>query len=272
LESRLGRRQQFHPPPEKQILPGSLEEQAEDLALELRHRLGLGQAPVIDVLSLIELELGVRIFVRPLHSSISGVFAYDPAVGPCILVNSLHPRDRQVLTIFHELGHYLCTRNTPDVVVLNSRESSREERFVTLFAVAFLMPAAAIRRRFREFAATDGSLTLRGLVLMAHAFGVSFEAMTRRLEALRLIRNGTFESLKERGFVVEEARRTLNLQTPPLSASTPRITLLAVEAHQKGLLSEGQLSKMLALDRVQVRELLENFGGDELDDEISVET
>src|SRR5581483_8857247 len=39
LENRLGQRLEFCYLPEKPILPGSLEEQAEDLALDLRHRL-----------------------------------------------------------------------------------------------------------------------------------------------------------------------------------------------------------------------------------------
>jgi Zn-dependent peptidase ImmA (M78 family)/DNA-binding XRE family transcriptional regulator len=272
LETRLGRRQQVAVPPEVAILPGDLERQAEDLALDLRHRLGLGLAPITDIVLLVELELGVRIFFRPLASEISGVIAYDQSVGPCMLVNSLHPRERQLVTIVHELGHFLCARETPDVLRDNAVNSSREEKFVTLFAVAFLIPAAAVRRRFREFGLTGGTFTLRNLVLIAHTFGVSFEAMTRRMEALKLLKHGTFDSLKERGFAIEEARRNLGLASAPLFSSPPRLTLLAIEAHKRGLLSEGQLSNMLVLDRVQLREQLDSFGGSELDDAIAIET
>lgn len=271
LEGRLGQRQQAHFPPEKTIQPGPLEEQAEDLALELRHRLGLGLAPIVDIVSLVELELGVRVFFRPLHYSISGIFAYDPAVGPCMLINTCHPKERQILTIAHELGHFMCTRNSPDVVHENEREATREERFVSLFAVSFLMPAAAVRGRFRDFTASGGSFTPRNLLLLAHAFGVSFEAMTRRLEGLKLLKQGTFESLKDRGFAIEAAKRALGISAPDVQTSPPRITLLAVEAYKKGIFSEGQLCSMLALDRVQLREQLDQLGGDELDDEISIQ-
>ncbi|AWI09514.1 XRE family transcriptional regulator [Ereboglobus luteus] len=272
LEFRLGQRQQSYPPPEKQILSGPLEDQAEDLALELRHRLGIGLSPITDIVSLVELELGVRIFFRPLAPLISGVFAYDAAVGPCMLINIKHPRERQVLTIAHELGHFMCARNSPDVVHEAAHEISREERFVTLFAVAFLMPAVSVRSRFRDYTAAGGAFSPRNLLLMAHSFKVSVEAMARRLENLKLLKQGTFESLKERGFTIEAAKRALGLPTDDAQSAPPRLTLMAVEAYRRGLFSEGQLSNMLSLERVQLREQLDNFGGEELDDALSLES
>jgi transcriptional regulator with XRE-family HTH domain len=87
LEGRLNQQLNFHYPPEKKIYTGDIEQQAEDIALDLRHRLGIGLSPISDIVALVELELGVRIFLRPMDSSISGLFAYDPAVGPCMLIN-----------------------------------------------------------------------------------------------------------------------------------------------------------------------------------------
>jgi Zn-dependent peptidase ImmA (M78 family) len=265
LEMQLGEKQQFNPLPEKTIRSGLLEEQAEDLALEVRYRLGLGLSPITDLASLVEIELGVRLYFRPLASSISGVFAYDASVGPCMLVNAKHPRERQIHTIAHELGHYMCARNSPSVVHFNAIEESREERFVSLFATSFLMPATAIRSRFTDYS-TGGKFTPRNLLLLAHSFGVSFEAMTRRLEKLQLLKQGTFDSIKERGFAIENSKKTLGLQSPPQLVSSPRLTLMAVEAFKRGLFSEGQLCNMLAIGRVQLREQIENFGGDSLDD------
>jgi len=271
LENRLGRKQNVALPPEVEISPGDLDRQAEDVALDLRHRLGLGLAPITDIVSLVELELGVRIFFRPLPTGISGVFAYDIAVGPCMLINALHPRERQINSIVHELGHFLCARENPEVVAENERIQSREERFVTLFAQAFLMPATAIRQRFREHA-TSGTFQLRSLVLMAHSFGVSFEAITRRMEALQLLKAGTFDSLKARRFAVEEAKKSLGLAAAPLQTMAPRLLVQAADAYRRGLLSEGQLTKMLSLDRIQFREQIDQLGGPELDDAIPVET
>jgi Zn-dependent peptidase ImmA (M78 family)/transcriptional regulator with XRE-family HTH domain len=272
IEARMGQARVAAYPPERAILPGSLEDQAEELAVELRQRLGLGLAPLSDIVSLAEIELGVKIFFRPLHPSVSGAFVYDPAVGACILVNAHHPPERQIMTIVHELGHFMCARGSAEVY-FGETDASREERLVTLFSIAFLIPAVALRRRFREFGGGQGSFTVRHLLVLAHAFGVSFEALTRRLESLQLIPQGTFDSLKHRGFAVEEAKRSTGLAPmPPFSKVPPRSTLLAIEAHRKGILSEGQLAEMLALDRLQLREFLDSLGGEEMNDEITVPT
>jgi Zn-dependent peptidase ImmA (M78 family) len=250
-----------------------VEEQAEDLALDLRHRLGLGLAPIGDILALAESELGIRVFVRPLHSSISGLFAFDPAVGPCIMINAKHPPERQAQTAAHEIGHFLTTRSSPDVVEQEGPVTSREERFVIHFALAFLMPATALRRRFRDFTAGTGKFSPRHLILMAHDFKVSSEAMCRRLEGLRLLPEGTFDSLKDRGFAIEAAKKAIG-DLPPIerSQAPPRLMLLATDAYQKGLLSEGQLCEMLAIDRVGLREHLDLFGDTNLDDAITLQT
>ena len=268
IEARMGGRWSPSYPPEKPITAGPLEQQAEDLALELRHRLGLGMTALTDVVSLAEVEIGIRVFFRPISPTVSGAFVYDPSVGACILVNSNHAPDRQAMTIIHELGHFMVNRTTAEVY-FGPGEISREERFVTAFSIAFMMPAAAVRVRFQEFVGQGSTFTIRHALLMAHSFGVSFEAMMRRLEGLKLIPAGTFDSLKDRGFSVEEARQKIGLEKRlPLLSRPPRSTLLAVEAHRRGIFSEGQLSEMLALDRVQLREHLDSLGGDELNDEI----
>ncbi len=271
LEERLGQRTNFHYPPEKAILPGNLEEQAEDMALDLRHRLGLGLSPIADIISLAELELGIRVFIRPVDSEISGLFAYDPAVGPCILVNAKHPPERQIQTVAHEIGHFLTTRSSPDVYKELDSNIPREERFAIQFGLSFLMPAAAVRRRFRDFCSVNERFSPRHLILMAHAFRVAVEAMCRRLESLKLLPIGTFDSLKERGFAIESAKKAIGeIQTETTSKSPPRLMLLATDAYRKGLLSEGQLCEMLAIDRVELRKLLDMFGDSNWDDALTI--
>jgi Zn-dependent peptidase ImmA (M78 family)/DNA-binding XRE family transcriptional regulator len=272
MEARLNRKLVVHYPQEKQIHPGNLEDQAEDLALDLRHRLGLGLSPISDIVSLIEIELGIRIFFRPLHSTISGAFAFDPAIGACMLINSLHTEERQILTILHELGHFLCTRSVPDLVSSEQSESPREEKFVTLFAIAFLTPAVAVRRKFQEYSGSTGKFTPRYLLLLANYFRVSVETMTRRLEFLKLLPKGTYDSLRERGLTVKDSKLALGISNVSLLSTPPRLILLASEAYREGLLSEGQLAEMLLLDRIQLRQQLDNLDSGEIDDAIPLDT
>jgi hypothetical protein len=91
------------------------------------------------------------------------------------------------------------------------------------------------------------------------------------MESLRLLKAGTFESLKARRFSVEEAKKTLGLATPAIQSLAPRLLVLAAEAYNRDLLSEGQLCSMLALERLELREQIDNLGGPELDDAIPVE-
>jgi transcriptional regulator with XRE-family HTH domain len=70
LENLLGIKRVRNYPPERPLLSTNVRKQAEQDALELRQRLGLGLAPIIDIVTLLELELGIRVFVRRLHAKI----------------------------------------------------------------------------------------------------------------------------------------------------------------------------------------------------------
>src|SRR5258708_39083346 len=68
------------------------------------------------------------------------------------------------------------------------------------------MPPASVRRKFQETIESDRRFTPRHLILMAHMFHVSPEAMCRQLERLELVPQGTFDSLREPVFNRESLR------------------------------------------------------------------
>ncbi|MER8446558.1 XRE family transcriptional regulator [Mesorhizobium sp. M1066] len=255
-------------PPEQPISQGSVERQAEEAAMSLRHRLGLGHAPISDIVSLIEGELGIRVFIRSLPSKVSGLFAFDPLVGACILLNANHPWERRALTAAHETGHFVSDRSSVDVLEIDELATSQEERFANAFSFAFMMPPIGVRRKFKELAEADNRFTPRHLILMAHTFHVSPEAMCRYMERLELLPGGTFDSMKERGFDRQFIRGIVGDLAPSSNAlpTTPRLAQLASSAYRRGLVSEGQLARMLELDRIEVRRLLDTFGGSEEDE------
>ena len=261
LERILGMPLRRDYPPERRIGAGDIREQAEDAALEARQRLGLGLSPINDIVSLLELDVGFRVFVQPLKSSaVSGLFVFDEAIGACMLLNKNHPRERRALTAAHEYGHFLSARQQPDILSEATRGAqSREEKFATAFAPALMMPATAIRRRFEDLRREAGRFSPRHLILLAHQFNVSEEALCRRLEELGLVRAGMWESLRGRGFSGELVREVLGdkaqARETPVS---PRIWYLASEAYRRDLLSEGQIAKRLGIDRVNVRAMLDS--------------
>ncbi|WP_084327327.1 helix-turn-helix domain-containing protein [Salinarimonas rosea] len=271
LENALGVGQTRNYPPERPILPGDVSAQAEHDAQQMRDWLGLGAGPVLDLITLMELQLGIRVYMRRLDGKVSGLFAYDDAVGACMLLNANHPAERITQTGAHELGHFNSTRRQPEVLTTDEEPSSREERYANAFARCFLTPARAVRQRFAEVTAGQSHLTRRHIILLAHIFGVSREAMARRLEELKLARNGTWDWFQANGGITrEQVRQALgdaadrNVHSVAAAGPVPpRLALLAREASKRGFYSEGQLAQLLKLDRYEVRELLDGVENEE---------
>jgi Zn-dependent peptidase ImmA (M78 family) len=265
LENLLGVRRLQNYPSERSILPGDVRAQAEQDAMELRHKLGLGNRPVPDIVTLLEMELGVRVYVRRLDSAISGLFAYDDAVGPCMLLNASHPRERRTQSAGHECGHFISTRRNAEILQGNEKENTREERYANAFGRAFLTPSRGVMQKFHELTAGSDRLTRRHVIILAHFFGVSREAIVRRLEELGLTKVGTWDWFQANGGIDDaQAKQVLgDLAVPDKDRSeadhptTLRLNLLAAEAYRKNLLSEGQLARLLQLDRIELRGILD---------------
>jgi Zn-dependent peptidase ImmA (M78 family)/DNA-binding XRE family transcriptional regulator len=267
LENLLGIERTRNYPPERPILPGDVIKQAELDAFELRQRLGLGVGPIQDIISLLEFEFGVRVYIRRFDGRISGLFAYDEPIGACILLNANHPRERRTQTAAHETAHLVATRRQPEVLQEALVPRSAEERYADAFGRALLMPARGVTERFREITAGASQLTRRHIIVLAHTFGTSREAAVRRLEELKLAKLGTWDWFQANGGITDEqARQVLgdlilgDMQKAEANKPTTlRLNLLAGEVARRGLLSEGQLARLLHLSRVELRELLDGL-------------
>jgi Zn-dependent peptidase ImmA (M78 family)/transcriptional regulator with XRE-family HTH domain len=267
LENLLGIQRVHNYPPERPILRGDVKAQAEQNALELRERLGLGNAPISDIVTLLELEMGVRVYVRRFDSRISGLFAYDDKLGSCILLNANHPKERRTQSAGHECGHFISTRRQPEVLHAYDMSHSREERYADAFGRAFLTPPRAVMQKFQEITAGADRLTRRHVIVLAHVFGVSREAMVRRLEELGLVKKGTWDWFQANGSITDQHVRQVlgDLATPDAQKAdadrptTLRLNLLAAEAHRRELLSEGQLARLLDIDRIELREIMDGL-------------
>jgi Zn-dependent peptidase ImmA (M78 family)/DNA-binding XRE family transcriptional regulator len=242
---------------------GSLERHAEDVALNLRSRFGIGLGPIQSLWALMEFEMGLRIFERPLPSRIAGAVAFDKKLGGFVLLNSNQILPRRRVTAVHELGHVL-TRTTGIAVHFEGEKSTdRTERFLDLLGVAFLTPAAAVRRKAKELKELSGEFSVRQLLMLALFFGVSIEAMTRRMESLEMLPAGTYEVIRNRGIGLKHRERVaeelaVGEDAPPF---TPRTLLLASAAYGRELLSEQQVASMLELNLVDVRRALQGADG-----------
>jgi Zn-dependent peptidase ImmA (M78 family)/DNA-binding XRE family transcriptional regulator len=267
LENLLGIKRITNYPPERPILRGDVQAQADQDAIELRERLGLGIAPIPDIISILELEMGVRVYVRRLEANISGLFAYDEAIGPCILLNASHPRTRRAQTAAHECGHLVSTRLQPDILFVDEVDNSREERYANAFGRSLLTPARAVKQRFEDVVAGSDTLTRRHIIILAHAFSVSREAIVRRLEELKLVKAGTWDWFQDNGGISDDQERQVlgdlrstDLRIADVSAPTTlRLSLLAAEVYRQGIMSEGQLARLLQIDRIELRAIVDGL-------------
>ena len=274
LENVLGIAHFRNDPPHWPILAGDVRVQAEQDALELRHWLGLGLAPVTDIVALLELQLGVRVFVCDLcDNRISGMFAYDETVGAVIMLNRKQRLERRTQTAAHELGHFVSTRGAPEVLLEGSSEQSRDERYAASFARSFLTPRRAIAQKFREITAGSSRLTRRHVIVLAHFFCVSREALVRRLEETGLVRTGTWDWFETHGGITDQQMRDVlgeaaRIEWVMPAAERPasmRLGLMAAEAWRKDLLSEGQLARLLKMDRPSLRAMIDEFNEEQAD-------
>jgi len=246
------------PPPLQYEVRGLPAERAGELLSRYeRNALGLGQSPIGDLRALLEEERAFRVFVLDLPGQISGMFAFTTEHGTCVAVNRKHPPQRRRWSLCHEYGHFLANRYEADILTVEELESPSREDVANAFARNFLMPTEAVGRRFDQlYQQHGGQITPADLISLADYFGVSFMAMTLRLEHLRRIPFGTWDRLTQRGFRVREARAILELDhdTPEERRFPKRYELLAVWAYASEKITEGQLAELLELDRLSTRE------------------
>lgn len=232
---------------------------AEDVAKQERQRLGLGDQPVIHLRSMLEWDVGLRLFYGGLPSPIAGMYAYTADLGCCILVNRNHPAERRRVSMLHEYGHLLVDRFKPgiDYLTMPGRKPANE-RFAESFALCFLMPAASVRQRFNGIVSTTNDFQVADLRRLSHFYFVSVEAMALRLEQLNLISKGSWQFLKESKFAPRQAAELLGLSPQPINDQVfpERYRFLAVTAYERGDIGDSDLASLLRTDIVTAREIV----------------
>ena len=254
-------------PPEYDIRGLPVEQAAEFVAQAERSRLGLGDGPLPVLRDLLEHDVGLRIFYIPLQLpsklKFSAMYFYTEELGGCIAVNSNHPEDRRRLSLAHECGHFLTTRYKAEVFIEDSYKRVPEvERFADRFAVYLLMPTTGLVKRFKDLCqAEDNQPSIGGLLTLANQYGVSFEALIRQLEILKLMHTGTYDMLHRSGIRIRDIQQRLNIgEIPARDDEFPlRYQFLAVNALDKGHITEGQFARFMKLDRLKAREIVDEL-------------
>lgn len=218
----------------------------DQLAIEERNRLHLDDRPIRDLRELLA-EAGVRIFILPIKErKISGMSWWHHEYGPCILVNAYdEPAGRRTFTTAHEYAHLL--RGHPPMIC-DLELDDPEEHYANRFASCFLIPANDLRKEFERIVGMAGALPSDvQLGILASRYGVSLEALSRRLEGIELIPQGSTDryitewSLRPRRFRGSKGPRWKR-------RLGKKFVSLAIEAHSQGHLTLGKFARYLGID------------------------
>ncbi|HEY6557845.1 MAG TPA: XRE family transcriptional regulator [Polyangiaceae bacterium] len=228
----------------------------EDAARAIRAMLGLGDEPALGLEARFEAEAGLRIFfLDRLPGTVSAFLIWSDEVGACVAVNSAHPPEKRRWSLAHEMGHFLRDREAGDVLDDATPLKHPSEIFPETFTKEFLLPATGVQKRFAE-RCRAGKFTPIDLYGLAQTFEVSFEAMTRRLEELRLLPRGSYEKIVHSRLRPSELSKhhpkQESLAIPPLGLPE-RYIALAVSAYDQELLSEREFAEYLGTDVVSSR-------------------
>ena len=266
--------------------------QGEQVAIQERRRLGIGQVPVPDMPALITKQ-GIWASGVELPETVSGIFMDHPSIGMAILVNSEQSYGNQRFSYAHEYAHALFDKHQH--VSISSKAGSDElvERRADAFAENFLMPRDSVADVLRSMnnslsnhpnklifnAATDnhiltkvGRSHLRHITCMVVAniaihFGISYQSALFRLQNLGHVSKQDAEKLQVYGMLgidqlIDQQMQTSGKNTPEKHqpSTSPELqiefAILVIQAFQQEIISRGKLLELAKLIEIDSRDLL----------------
>lgn len=294
LEGLLGLDPRSGPPAYEMRPPrntGDAVAQGERVADEERARIGIGSSPISDVSELIGGQ-GVWASGIALPDHMSGLFLRHSSIGLAVLVNASHPRGRKRFSYAHEYAHALLDREQNRISSTGNSAELVEKR-ANAFAATFLMPRDGVyevlrgldkglpsRQEQMIFDAAGGGhidaefrspprsqrITFKDVALVAHHFGVSYQAALYRLKSLRHVsQSETDELLKREEFgrsYLRELHLFADLEEPEERRYWNRelrneIAHLAIEAYRRELISRGRILELGGILEISGEKLLE---------------
>lgn len=215
-------------------------EEAESAATQVRRLLGYDESEPALRLTERAAAIGLLAFSLELGEHGADGASILLATGGVAVINGSRPLGRRRLTLAHELGHYVfADEYSTDWNVADS-DAARNESLIDRFARAVLLPAPALRARWRsdEPARTPA-------VLVASEYRVDMSTLARRLTELDLAPASQADEIRatrtRRADIVEHAL------VVPADLAPPDLPSVYVKAVIKAYTSE-EITAARALD------------------------
>lgn len=265
--------------------------QGERTAKEERRRLGIGNMAIGNIEELINLQ-GIWCAATCLPSEISGLFLYHTSIGRVILINDMHTSARKRFSFAHEYAHALFDTHQVVHISITTNAAELVEKRANAFAAAFLMPEEGIAETMRSlnkgapsrtpFAIFDVSteqvieaeerqiakaqkISTQDVAIVAHRFGVSYQAAIYRLHSLQYLSLQSREELLAQENQGKEYLRMLGLESlDQIDKGLTHqrelrvyISRLVIEAYRQEKISRGRLIELSYLLKLPAQKLLD---------------
>lgn len=188
----------FNPPDIKELKREKFSDDyefASNVADTYREKWRLGEYPIRNLIDAIKKE-NILIFYFSLEDSGSAASILGD-FGAAILLNKNNVPWRLPFDISHELFH-LITWEIYDhsKIYDDERGKSKVESYADIFAANLLMPERTIKKEIERIE-VDNRVLIKDILEIATKFGVSLEALTYRLESLKIFKKDDMQKLRD---------------------------------------------------------------------------
>ena len=216
----------------------SREKTPEAAAEALRREWGLGNAPIRNMVHLLESK-GIRIFSLSVKAREVDAFSMWLGDTPFMFLNTQKTAEHSRFDSAHELGHLVLDRHA----ACQGRES---ERRADAFASAFLMPRSSVLANIPRFSTVDQ------LIKFKKIWCVSVAALAYRYHILGVLSDWHYRSI-----YIELAKRGYSKSEPqPAAHETSQLILKAFEALREEGIHRQNVARELQLSVVELDDLL----------------
>lgn len=235
----------------------------ERIATQVRDFLGVEDAPLGDVISLLE-DKGFKVIVTPLPKSVSGFSAYTEAWGAVIIVNVNHSVDRQYFTALHELAHLICHRKDYSNQEVREAKDPRE-KIANRMAGAVLISRETMERELRGY--QHVWIPTSVLANLKQRYSMSMATVLIRARDLGMItarqagqQLGELRKLHdEDGSEPSKLKRQADQFEPDILIARNRLERLVYEATSKELITRSRAAEILSKPLLEVRKQLKDW-------------
>jgi Zn-dependent peptidase ImmA (M78 family)/DNA-binding XRE family transcriptional regulator len=214
-------------------------EEAEKAALEVRRKWKLGEAPISNLMELLE-DKGIRIYEIETDDNFNGISAWAEGI-PVIAVRHQDDLLRKRFTISHELGHILMN-------IDENRDKRSREKLCHIFAGAFLLPESAIKSELGE---NRSKIALWELKKIKGIYGISIQAVMARAKQLEIISEHTYRNfcikVNSQGWKVKEPGEYLGKE------HANRFDQLVYHAAAEEIITFSRAAELLNLPLIEFR-------------------